>query len=332
MFRSRKTLTGLVALAAVVSLPATTALAGVYHNTNTVYGAAESHDDPFGDSVVWFNFEIPGGQILPATGVMLNEWYGLTAAHVFTACNQSATNHVVGDGDNYLTNPGTTRAIADFGVHPNWYGTFCAGFLSQIDLAWFKLDQPIPGAGVGLGVAALNDVLTVPEFGYPATPGGSLPVDGERRAFDVVVDSFGEAAIVSNAYLVCDFLPLVFRNMPLAGMGTDGASGSPWFNESGEVVGITAGGAGGHNYFGITDAVDLAPHHSWIIANTHSVLDCPGDADGSRVVDLADFAVVQVSFGQLTEAMFSDGDFDHDDDVDIEDVITLVDEMGNICP
>jgi len=215
----------LLAVVPVAAIPSPT-YAGVYHNTATVYGAAEQHDDQFDGSVVWFSLETPDGTILPATGVMLNEWYGLTAAHVFTACNQSASNHVVGDGDNYLTNPGTTYSIADFGVHFEWYGTFCNGQLSQIDLAWFKLDQPIAGAGVGLGVAALNDVLTVPEFGEPATPGAFLPVDGERRAFDVVVDSFGQAAIVSNAYLVCDFLPLIFRNMPLAGMGTNSTAQS----------------------------------------------------------------------------------------------------------
>jgi len=320
----------LVGLLALIQ-PVTT-FAGVYHNTATVYGAAEAHDDQFDGSVVWIEFVGSAGSTLHATGVMLNEWYGLTAAHVILGNGQFSTDFVVGIGDNYLTNPGSVYGVDDYGTHPTWTGTFSGGNLSEIDLAWFKLDAPIPGVGVDLGVTALNDILTVPEFGVPATPGGSLPVDGERRAFDVVVDSFGQAAIASNAYLVCDFLPLVFRNMPLAGMATDGASGSPWLNASGEVVGITAGVAGALNYFGITTAVELFPHHAWIIANTQSVLDCPGDADGSRTVDLADFAVIQVTFGMQAEAMFSDGDFDHDDDVDIDDVTILTNELGNTCP
>jgi len=264
---TRTQATGL--LVCCCSLMCSPAFAGSYHNTATVYGAAEQHDDPFDGRVFWIEAERPDGSPIRATGVRINEQFGLTVGHIFGLGGETFTNHVVGNGSNFITDRGETRSIAEFGMHPTWDGTYAGGFLDQVDLAWFRFDSPWTGPDAMLGALDIGDVATVPEFGQPATGGGGwLPVDGERRAFDAPIVSYGATGLASSDYLVSRYFPPVLGGLPLEGMGTPGSSGSPWFNDFGDLVGITAAGIGEPLYGGQTAAVDLSLFEPWITANT----------------------------------------------------------------
>lgn len=85
---------------------------------------------------------------------------------------------------------------------------------------------------------------------------------------------------------------------------------------------------GGFNTFGDTLSLRIDEVFPFIQTVTGY---CP-DADGSRTVDLADFAIMQRTFGQQSDATFVDGDFDLDHDVDFDDVTILIGEMGTACP
>jgi hypothetical protein len=269
MFRFWKTLEVGGVLAAVLGLFVTPAVAGSYHSTAVVYGAAESYDDSFQNQVFWMEFDNPDGSTSHATALRVNQWYGLTSAHVFLDFNGMHTGHLVGNGSNYLTEPGETRTIAEYGLHPTWTGSHSGGVLDEIDLAWFRFDSVWDGPLAEFGTIDIGGVATVPEFGRPATgSGGYLPEDGERRAFDAPLDAYGHVGSFSSDYFISEFQPMVFRNEPMAGLTTPGTSGSPWFNDLGQVVGINHGGFGVPNYFGYSAAVNTSLEDAWIVEST----------------------------------------------------------------
>lgn len=102
-----------VVLSIVACSLTSTAFAGSYHDAATVYGAAQQHDDAYQNQVFWMSFDDPDGVQHHATALRVNEHYGLTAAHVFAETGFSYSNHVVGNGSNYLTDAGETRTNAE---------------------------------------------------------------------------------------------------------------------------------------------------------------------------------------------------------------------------
>lgn len=57
---------------------------------------------------------------------------------------------------------------------------------------------------------------------------------------------------------------------------------------------------------------------------------CPGDLDGSLIVDIQDLAVMLGNYGSV-DAAPEDGDVDGDGDVDIEDLAALLANFGSLC-
>ena len=61
-------------------------------------------------------------------------------------------------------------------------------------------------------------------------------------------------------------------------------------------------------------------------------VECPGDLDGDRDVDLADLAALLANYGTTSGAEYEDGDLDGDGDVDLSDLSALLAVYGTTCP
>jgi hypothetical protein len=227
-------------------------------------GRYEAHSTQFQGESFFVDAERPDGTwAFRGSGIRVNEWYGLTAAHLFLNGSQSFSNARIGTGSNYLTDRGEVRSIVSFGLHPSWTGVFDG---TAIDLAWVKFDQPLSGNDLVIGNLIEDELVTVSGYGRPGTPSeGMLPVDGERRAFDAPASHFGGPSYST------DYASLTFAEglgFPINGKGLPGDSGSGGFNSLGDLVSITAAGTEGTATSGHTLAVRLDQFAPWIAANT----------------------------------------------------------------
>lgn len=59
---------------------------------------------------------------------------------------------------------------------------------------------------------------------------------------------------------------------------------------------------------------------------------CPGDTDLDNDVDLNDLATLLAHYGQTSGATWADGDFDGDEDVDLADLSAMLSNYGGACP
>jgi|GEM_PF-2441850 len=303
---------------ASIALALTLAAPALAQSVHALDGTHETRSNDFEGRALWIQYTGGAGATRFATVIRLNDYYGLTAAHVARGI-KNGTTPTVGTGSNYNTDPGITRSVIDWDTHPTWNGSFDG---TAVDLAWVRFDEPLPGPpgfetetirGIGLDVD-----LSFVGFGRPATPGtGLLPFDGGRRAFDAVTDDHGNAGLgVSTDYSRCDFLTLAQRNLPLAGIGTDGNSGSPGFKDLDSSLALmVVATAGSPSYGGSTYALRLKRYEDWIIANTTPPETCDPDVNGDGVLDNGDISAFVVLFlaGDLAADFTGDGILDNGD-------------------
>ncbi len=230
-------------------------------------GAAASSLHPHVSSTVWIN----RGGVQSLSGVLLGPNWGITAAHTF----DSGTSWTVGNGSNFITDPGMTRTVTSFVPHPL---SVPGGFVgNEVDLAVFFLDAPLPGTYPSIGSSVLNELLSYNGFGRPATPGtGNLPVDGQRRLFQTNAEQFGSVpGGISTDYVIGGFYPTgSLGYLPLGGAGTSGGSGSGVYNQSGELVAMLVAGSGSPDYLASTISLRLDLYEPWI----NTVVPSPGTA------------------------------------------------------
>jgi hypothetical protein len=232
------------------------------------------HADPYQGAALWISHEYNGGRRFGASGVRLNEWYGLCTAHQFFQGANQYTNARVGTGPNFMTNRAVTRRITNILIVPG-YNSFIDDPRNNTDLAIVKFDKPLPGPNLRIGTFTLDgdstedDVTSVGfgRAGYVAT--GFTIVDGHRRAFDYL-----------QGYFFFD-LPHVFSSdlfdnglfglgAYYAGRGMSGDSGSPGFNSAGELVTTLNGGSLPLNVasWGGNHSTYLEIFRDWITTNT----------------------------------------------------------------
>jgi hypothetical protein len=228
------------------------------------------HSDPFQGSALWISVEISGQRKWYGSAVRLNEWYGLSAAHVFYESGILSTNARVGTGRNFMTDRGVTRKITSFLLVPGWHGS-PDPFDGQPDLAIIKFHKPLPGRNLSIAtnLVRFESVVTSVGFGRSGyIANGYGLVDGNRRAFDGIFSRFNSF----NPYLAT----FQFSNDPFydgvyyGGKGLGGDSGSGSFNAAGQLVGITVAASNptdtpslGATYFMYLDLV-----RDWITTNT----------------------------------------------------------------
>ena len=260
------------------------------HTTQALIdGAALSVNYP---NTFWVQSDASDGGTRQFTGVRLNDWYGITVGHGFFEGGVTYSNHVGGNGSNFLSGPGNTFTFADVWIHPQWGGTIGG---SSVDLAIVRFNAPWAGSAVTIGTAAEDELLTYSGFGTPATPStGFLPADGQRRAFQTYLDDFGSPLFASF------YIDGVFRRpghpefLALGGVGTPGNSGGGVWNDSGELVGIMAAQSLAPNHSGATYSMYLDPFVPWIDSIISAL---PGDYDADGSVGQADLNLVLLNWG-----------------------------------
>lgn len=117
----------------------------------------------------------------------------------------------------------------------------------------------------------------------------------------------------------------------LVGIGTAAAQiDAPVFSSSGAVLadgtilvlGQFAVGPVGN----ATDTLSQGALPCWVVER-----DCPGDLDGNQNVDLQDLATLLAHFGTISGSSPEDGDIDGDGDVDLQDIANLLSNFGAAC-
>lgn len=69
----------------------------------------------------------------------------------------------------------------------------------------------------------------------------------------------------------------------------------------------------------------------WVVTLAADVPPCPGDLDHDLDVDISDLATLLSNFGVAAGAEYEDGDLDLDGDVDISDLSQMLSLFGTIC-
>jgi V8-like Glu-specific endopeptidase len=208
-----------------------------------------------------------GGGELHASAVRINDQWALTAAHnLYSVAYPNNYSITVGNGLNFNSSPGEVRSCSlDYLMFPGYNGT------SQTpDLALVRLDSPLLGPSLTLGMAGTGDIIYSAGFGRNGTPSSGLaPLDGNARAFE----SYAETSVFANVhpdewYNQCAFS--LDSGLSLNGRVAPGDSGGPVFNQSGQLVGINIAYIGGNNTpSGTSYYMDLSNPtvRSWIEQN-----------------------------------------------------------------
>jgi len=226
---------------------------------------------PYEGQQLWISREYDG-VIQHFSAVRINRCWGVTAGHAFLSSGFEFTNHQVGDGSNWDTDPGTMRDVAEFHMHPTWEAVNGHWDGQAVDLAVIRFDQQLGSVqdDLEIGTLELDEIFEYAGFGRRALPGvGLLPVDGQRRAWDAGAHDWGNGGTVSDKYVRSRFMqPGHYLHLPMGGVGTTGGSGSGGFNLDGDLIALLVTGYGSPDYNGGTYGVRLDLYEDWIESYT----------------------------------------------------------------
>jgi hypothetical protein len=218
---------------AAVMLAPGTVLPGEEYKT---YGAT------FADSVVAIKTISPtSGTVRYASGVQLDEYTIITAAHVLDAAVgfRPFANVFVLGGVNFFS-PDFESSIATYVIHPTYSQGSGLGTGSQIDLAVITLSTPIFGRGAIIGSSIPNgEVVALAGYGQHGLSPSSLQAqDGYIRAFNG--ETVNPSGLFDNQYYG---MTIGFSSINLRGMGAQYDSGGGVFHDN-QLVGFMTAASG----------------------------------------------------------------------------------------
>lgn len=124
------------------------------------------------------------------------------------------------------------------------------------DLAIIILEEDVPALTLPLTSASAGAVVTSVGFGYFGTPSTGLSTqDNHARGWQATISSSTYGGFSGVYYQSSLFDP--YEGLSLNGRGVGGDSGSPVFNSSGQLVGITVAAGGGLTPIGDTTFLRL---------------------------------------------------------------------------
>ena len=222
------------------------------------------------------------------SGVLIAPDWVLTAGHNISGMGVhgggiSAVNFYL--GTNIFQS--STLSVADAWYPYPGYSYDPSGLQgSGSDIGLIHLSQPIVDVAPAVlfsGEDLVGTHVYMAGFGQPAVAGGTLGAcDGIKRAAENIADRIGGITVESQYWLAefgppwnADFLPLE------AGV-TPGDSGGSWFNDQGQIVGISSFVRGDYlNYGSSSGAIRVSQYGDWINDNVV----CPGAFDLSDICD-----------------------------------------------
>jgi len=226
---------------------------------------------PYEGQVLWIRrYHPPTESHQHLSAVRINKRCGITAGHAFIDQGYEFTDHVVGNGTNWMTDKGQMRNVVEYEVHPSWLAV--NGFWNgdAVDLATICWDQDLHGDDLEIGTLSIDEVFEYAGFGRPAIEGQLFDFDGQRRAWEAGAHAWGSGAgTISTDYVRSRFRELGHPTfLPMGGIVTGGSSGSPGFNSLGELVALAVYGQGSPNYLGASYGIRLELYQDWIESRT----------------------------------------------------------------
>lgn len=207
------------------------------------------------------------------SGVLIDPWDVLTAAHVLTTFSSgSGIKATIGTGTNVVSDTGTTTSVSSSVIDPLYDGSDP----DSPDLAILHLSQPIGDAFLSIAPPVAGEVLTGSGYGYRALSDGTVnPLDGYIRGWNAPVGLDMPALDGPNFYFQTNF-QADQAAVPLVGNAFFGDSGGPWFDAAGSVVGLTIDGPDTAAPEMTTRVLNVSQPDNleWILANIGG----PGDA------------------------------------------------------
>jgi hypothetical protein len=172
-----------------------------------------------------------------------------------------------GLGSNILTSPGETRSV----TATYWYPDYAGGVGgSTNDIALGYLVDPIldvlPAARF-TGAVGVGTHVSIIGYGMPGTPSTGVGLlDGVERGGENLVDKIGWSVWgIGTNYALADFGPFWFTDsLPFEFGATPGDSGGGWYDDQGELVGVSGFGWGPPGQPTFSGAIRVSLYNSWI--------------------------------------------------------------------
>ena len=221
--------------------------------------------DAMFESVGWFGtYDSTGTLVTKASAVLIDPHWVLLTGHQLYEHSYSELRF--GLGPNIFTDPGETRTVTTTVIYPDYTGGW-GGSLNDIALGY--LADPIldvTPANRFRGTDEAGTHVSIVGYGRPGTATAGLgDYDGENRGGENIVASIGHGVYgFGTNYLIADFGPLRLVPSPSLALEfgvTPGDSGGGWFNDSGELVALSAFQYADYAYSG---GIRITQYNSWI--------------------------------------------------------------------
>lgn len=185
-----------------------------------------------------------------ASGVFLNSRWFLTAAHLIANPTGTGDATVTGIYPGAVSG-GPTMSASEVHLIPGYDGTG-----NTPDLALIRLVEEVNAPSLTLASASVGEVVISAGYGYYGSPSlGFIYPDHNARGWQASVTQNTLGGYSSDYYQSTSFSP--FEGVASNGRGLGGDSGSPVFNASGQLVGISIASAGGLSSIGHTEFLRL---------------------------------------------------------------------------